>query len=137
MSRSERYVLTVTRTDEGQIDSLDLCVDGVDGGARRVHLAAQRAAWIAAPLQEVLRNAGTPGRRWTSERPIELVPALGAHAELLLRAVKPLRRLDRVHSIADGVAAMSREEANYWYAQTRRRHGLRALRILLDGGTHR
>jgi len=137
VTRSERYTLTVARTRDGQIESLDLAVHDLDGGERRIHLAAQRASWVAAELQDVLRTSGVPGRRWTSERPIDLAPALGAHAELLLRAVKPLRRLDRVHNIADGVAGMSREEANYWHAQTRRRHGLRALRVLLDGGTHR
>jgi hypothetical protein len=32
---------------------------------------------------------------------------------------------------------MSREEATYWHAQTTRRHGLKALRVLLHGGPHR
>jgi hypothetical protein len=29
---------------------------------------------------------------------------------------------------------MSREEASYWHAQTQRRHGLKALRVLLSVG---
>jgi hypothetical protein len=89
---------------------------------------------VAAPLQDVLRSAGLKGRDWTSKKPLTLTPTLGAHAELMLRAVKPLRRIDRITDVADGIAGMSREEAAYWHAQTRRRHGLRALRVLLDGG---
>jgi hypothetical protein len=51
--------------------------------------------------------------------------------------VKPLRRADRVATVAEGVAAMSREEASYWHAKVQRPRGLRALRILLDGGRRR
>lgn len=137
MTRSERYLCTVTRDEDARITAIGIAVDDLDGGHRTVQLTGQGAAHVAGPLQEVLRGAGYRGRHWTAREPLELPAALGAHAELLLRAVKPLRRLDRIDNVAEGVAGMSSEEASYWHAQTHRRHGLRALRILLDGGNRR
>jgi hypothetical protein len=137
VTRSERYLCTVARDEDGRITTVEIAVDDLDGGHRNVHVSGQGAAHVAGPLQEVLRAAGYRGRQWASAAPLELPVALGVHAELLLRAVKPLRRIDRINNIAEGVAGMSREEASYWHAQTQRRHGLRALRILLDGGNRR
>lgn len=137
MTRAEHYSCLIERDEEGRITSVSLDVDELDGGRRHIRVEGQRATHTAAPLQEVLRSAGLRGRHWTSAKPFDLAPGLGAHAELLLRAVKPLRRVDRINGVAEGVAGMSREEANYWHAQTQRRHGLKALRILLDGGTSR
>lgn len=137
MSRAERYQLVVHRDDDGRILDLDLAVTDLEDEERRIRVDGTRAAHIAAPLQEVLRSAGLRGREWTSGKPLALQPTLGAHAELMLRAVKPLRRIDRIVDVAEGIAGMSREEAAYWHAQTRRRHGLKSLRILLDGGVVR
>ena len=137
MSRSEQYELQIHRDADGRIAEIDLAVTDLEGEERRVRVDGTRAAHVAAPLQEVLRSAGLKGRDWTSSKPLELKATLGAHAELMLRAVKPLRRIDRITDVADGIASMSREEASYWHAQTRRRHGLKALRILLDGGVVR
>lgn len=134
MTRSERYTCTISRDADGRIISVEVAVADIDGATRSVRLNGHRAPHVAGSLQEVLRTAGLRGRHWTSPTPIELQPNLGAHAELLLRAVKPLRRIDRIAEIAEGVAAMSREEAGYWHAQVRRRRGLKALRILLDVG---
>jgi hypothetical protein len=137
VTRSERYLCTIARDEDTRITAIGVTVDDLDGGHRSVKVAGQGATHAAGPLQEVLRSAGMRGRHWTSPEPLELPAALGAHAELLLRAIKPLRRLDRIDNVAEGVAGMSREEASYWHAQTQRRHGLRALRILLDGGRNR
>lgn len=137
MTRSERYLCTIARNGDGRITAVEIAVDDLDGRHRVVNVNGHRAAHVAASLQDVLRNAGLRGRQWTSPAPIELPATLGAHVELLLRAVKPLRRVDRVTGVAEGVAGMSREEASYWHAQTQRRHGLKALRVLLDGGNHR
>jgi hypothetical protein len=135
VSRAEHYSCQISRDDDGRITSVEIDVIDLEGGQRAIQVNNYRAAHIAAPLQEILRTAGLRGKQWTSPRPFELAPTLGAHAELLLRAVKPLRRVDRIASIAEGIAGMGREEANYWHAQTQRRHGLKALRVLLDGGT--
>ncbi|KWW97716.1 hypothetical protein TH66_19625 [Carbonactinospora thermoautotrophica] len=137
MTRSERYTCAITRDRDGRITAVEVAVDDLDGGHRVVRLEGERATHVAAFLQEVLRSAGLRGRQWTSPKPFALSPTLGAHAELLLRTVKPLRRIDRIVGVAEGVAGMSREEASYWHAQTRRRHGLKALRVLLDGGYRR
>jgi len=137
MIHSERYLCTISRDDDGRITAIDIAVDDLDGNHRQIRVNGNRAAHVAGPLQEVLRGVGLSGREWTSTRPLELRPNPGAHAELLLRAVKPLQRIDRVTAVAEGVAGMSREEASYWHAQTRRRHGLKALRVLLNVGVPR
>jgi len=135
MSRAEHYTCLVARDDEGRITAVEIDVTDLEGAQRVIRVNGYQAAHVAAPLQEIFRAAAMRGRQWTSPRAFELAPTLGAHAELLLRAVKPLRRIDRVTSIAGGIADMSREEANYWHAQSQRRHGLKALRVLLDGGS--
>jgi hypothetical protein len=54
---------------------------------------------------------------------------------LLFRALAPMRNLDRIRQVADGVEEMSREEAGYWLGMAmHRRHPRRvlaALRLLL------
>lgn len=137
MTRAEHYNCLIERDEEGRILAVTLEVEELDGGQRHIRVNGHRATHAAAPLQEILRSAGLRGRQWSAQKPFELTPTLGAHAELLLRAVKPLRRTDRINDVAAGIAGMSREEANYWHAQTQRRHGLKALRVLLDGGTSR
>jgi hypothetical protein len=137
MTRSEHYACTIARDDDGRITAVQITVDDLDAGHRTIRVNGYRAAHVASPLQEILRAAGLRGRQWTSPEPFDLHPTLGAHAELLLRAVKPLRRVDRIAGIAEGIAGMSREEASYWHAQAQRRHGLKALRILFDGGSRR
>jgi hypothetical protein len=134
VSRSERYTCHIARDDNGRITSVEIAVDDLEDGHRSIRVDGQRAAHAAAPLQIILSSAGLRGRQWTRSDPIDLKPTLGAHAELLIRAVKPLRRTNRIIDVAEGVAGMSREEASYWHAQTSRRHGLKALRVLLDGG---
>jgi hypothetical protein len=135
MSRAEHYTCLVSRDEDGRIISVQIDVTDLEGAQRMIRVNGYQAAHVAAPLQEIFRAAALRGRQWTSSRAFELSPTLGAHAELLLRAVKPLRRIDRVTSVAGGIADMSREEANYWHAQSQRRHGLKALRVLLDGPT--
>lgn len=133
MVRSEDYACSIERAEGGRVTAMTLDANDLEGRHRSVRVNGSRAAFVVAPLQEVLRSAGLSGRRWSSPEPIELTPSLGAHVELLLRAVKPLQRTDRISTIAEGIAQMSREEAAYWHAQVNRRHGLRALRILLGG----
>jgi hypothetical protein len=55
---------------------------------------------------------------------------------LLLLAVKPLHKHQRIEEVAAGVRAMSDEEVYYWYSKCsdRRagRRGQHALRVLLS-----
>jgi hypothetical protein len=134
VTSTERFSCSILRDGDSRIVSLEVAAVDLEDGERIIKVDGVRAAHVAAAVQDILRAANLRGRQWTSGKPIELDPILGAHVELLLRAVKPLRRMDRINAVAEGVAGMSREESSYWHAQTNRRHGLRALRILLDGG---
>ncbi|MEV0431154.1 hypothetical protein [Micromonospora sp. NPDC050495] len=137
MTRTETYRCTVERDDEGRVIALNVYATDLEGGERAVRVNGYRALHVAAGLHEILRDARLRGQDWTSGQPLTVDPQLGAHAELLLRAVKPLQRLDRITTVATGVAAMSREEAAYWHAQVTRRNGLRALRLLLAESSRR
>lgn len=136
MNHAERYEAIITRDPDGRIEAIELVAHNLEDELRRVRVQGVQANQVTASVQEVLRVAYPRRRSWSAPT-FELDPVAGAHVELLLRAIKPLRRLDRICGVAEGVAAMSREEAAYWHAQTTRRHGLRALRILIDSGSSR
>ncbi len=131
--RRERYRCSITRDGDGRIVSLTVEATDLEGGERHATVRGARIPDLVSPLQQVLRERKISGRAWTSREPIELDQVAGAQAELLLRAVQPLRRGDRAQAVAEGIAVMSREEASYWHAKAQRRGGLRALRILLTG----
>jgi hypothetical protein len=133
MARRESYSCSIARNGDGQIDSLTVDAIDLEGGERHITVRGARVPDLVSPLQQVLRERKISGRAWTSREPIELDQVAGAQAELLLRAVQPLRRSDRAQAVAEGIAAMSREEASYWHAKAQRPGGLRALRILLTG----
>ncbi len=133
MALRESYRCAIERNGDGRIVSLTVEATDLDGGERHVTVRGARIPDLVSPLQELLRERKVSGRAWTSPQPIELDQVAGAHAELLLRAVQPLRRGDRAQVVADGIATMSREEASYWHAKAQRPGGLRALRILLTG----
>jgi hypothetical protein len=54
---------------------------------------------------------------------------------LLFRTLAPMRSIDRIRGVADGIDEMSREEAGYWLGMTMHRKNprrvLAALRMLL------
>lgn len=74
--------------------------------------------------------ADKPERRWPLDEDSAL--SLG----LLFRALAPMRSIDRIRAVADGIDAMSREEAGYWLGMAmyreRPRRILAALRMVLD-----
>lgn len=137
MTRNEHYQCVIERDEDGRVAALTVQTTDLEGSERQVRVNGYRAIHLAAGFQEILSSAKLRGRDWTSGEPIVVDPQLGAHVELLLRAVKPLQRVDRITTVAEGVAGMSREEAAYWHAQTSRRNGLRSLRLLLGEGTKR
>ena len=55
---------------------------------------------------------------------------------LLFRALAPMRNLDRIRLVEEGIEAMSREEAGYWLGMSMHRKNprrvLAALRILME-----
>ncbi len=68
-------------------------------------------------------------RSWPIDEELALI--LG----LLFRVLAPMRNIDRIRQVADGVEAMSREEAGYWLGMAVHRkyprRVLAALRVLL------
>ncbi len=133
MARREQYRCAIARNGDGRIVSVTVEAVDLEGGGRHVTVRGTRVSDLVSPLQTLLRERRVSGRAWTSPEPIELDQVAGAQAELLLRAVQPLRRSDRAQIVAEAIAEMSREEASYWHAKTQRPGGLRALRILLTG----
>lgn len=89
-------------------------------------------------LLEALKRSGykatdlNPARR----APFALDEPLGVRLALLLLAVKPLRKHQRIEEVAAGVRSLSDEEAYYWFSKCAdRRDGRRAqhaLRVMLS-----
>jgi len=58
----------------------------------------------------------------------------GVSLALLFQTVQPLSKEERIANIANGVTAMSNEEAHYWFAKVSngsKRNALKAIRVLL------
>lgn len=135
--RRETYRCTVERLDDGQVQTIVIEMVDLEGVPRSVRVSNASATRIAGALHDVLRAAGVSGRAWSAGRPIDLDPVPGGQVALLLQAVKPMRRADRIDQIAERIAEMSREEASYWHAKAHQPGGLRALRVLLTNGATR
>jgi hypothetical protein len=76
------------------------------------------------------KTALSPQRR----KPLQLEQSAGVRLALVLLATAPLTKGSRVTAIEHGVAAMSTEEAYYWYAKCvgiDSGRAIRALRLLL------
>jgi len=137
MNARERYTCTIVRDADGAIEEVAVeCID-LSGEERKTQLNGTKAPLIVGALHGILRAGGVSAREWAGQRPIELTQVPGAHAELLLRAVLPLRRADRLDEVAAGVGEMSREEASYWHAKADRTRGLRVLRLMLSDDARR
>lgn len=136
MSRRDSYRLELRRNDSSTVAEAVLHVRDADGGEHEVRLTGLRLTSVLEPLRHLIAEAGISGRQWSGGRPFELPVRTGEQVELLLAAIRPLRRADRISGVAEGVATMGSEEAAYWHAKASRRGGLRALRILLIEGGH-
>jgi len=70
-----------------------------------------------------------------NEKPFYLDEPSGLRLALILLAVKPLARHDRIEAIGQGIRAMSDEEAYYWFSKctagTGATRAQKALRLLL------
>lgn len=58
----------------------------------------------------------------------------GVNLAILFQAVQPLKKEEKIVNIAEGVMAMSNEEAHYWFAKIgngKKRVALKAMRVLL------
>lgn len=89
-------------------------------------------------LLEAIKRSGYKATDLNANRraPFALDEPVGVRLALLLLAVKPLRKHQRIEEVAAGVRAMSDEEAYYWYSKCAdRRDGRRsqhALRVMLS-----
>jgi hypothetical protein len=90
-----------------------------------------------AGLVEILRREGYPPSvvvRPQTE-PIRLSEDAGIHLSLLFRLTRPLKRVDRIHGILQGLQQMTPDERQYFYARVqypqKGRYMERALRIWL------
>ncbi len=81
--------------------------------------------------EKIVLGSLKPGKmkRWPLDEEVALT--LG----LLFRALAPMKNLDRIRQVAEGVEKMSREEAGYWLGMVLHREYprrvLASLRILL------
>jgi hypothetical protein len=131
LGRRERFELKLERDSERRIDAMQITSTDLADRQRVIRLNGFRVSRAVGPIHDLVRERGISSRAWSDGALIELDQATGAQVELLIRSVKPLRRLDRVDRVIDGIASMSREEASYWHVQMTNRAGLRALRLLL------
>ncbi len=69
------------------------------------------------------------------EQSAKLDEDIALNLALLFRALAPMRSIDRIRMVAEGIDNMSREEAGYWLGmavhRSRPRRVLAALRVLL------
>jgi hypothetical protein len=132
--RRQRWRYQFERDGEGRIVAVEIERLGAGENGRLVRVDGHQVVPIVQPVVGVLQRSGVSGRQLADGRAFELWDPPGTQIELLLDAVRPVRRHDRLVGIAEGVAAMSTEEATYWHARAQRPGGLPALRTLLVGG---
>lgn len=89
-------------------------------------------------LESTLREAGENAEVVCTGAPasLSLREAAGVRLSIAFRAMKPVRRRDRLRAIADGISQMSLGECYYWHAKARSPtspNGAEALRTLLAG----
>ena len=68
------------------------------------------------------------------QAPYVLDEQSGVSLALLFQTVQPLSKEERIANIANGVTAMSNEEAHYWFAKVsngNKGNALKAIRVLL------
>lgn len=132
----ERFSCLIERDPDGRVLAVTLDAHGANT-ERSTRVNTTKATRIAGAVHDILRTAGVSARAWSEAKSIDLDYLTGAQVELLLVAVRPLRRADRIDHVGAGVAAMSPEEASYWHAKLSRPGGLPALRVLLGSGAQR
>ncbi len=137
MSRDESFSCLIERDPDGRIERVSLSVTHPYGDLDEITVNGGKADLIASTLHDIIRASGVTGRQWSTPKPLELDQGAGSQVWLLLTAVKPLRRTDRIDEVGAGVAGMSREEAAYWFSKAHQPRGLRAVRLLLSDDASR
>jgi hypothetical protein len=129
------------QVERANTDTYGLRLEETNGTPEHTAVAARlgpdRLPPFLGALSAALRESGHPltivGP--TRSKPIPLGEAAAVRFALAINAAAPLARPLRRLAVLEGVAAMSDEEAYYWYAKTTRTdrgpRALRALRVLL------
>jgi hypothetical protein len=104
---------------------------------RVVELGGAALRAVAGEVIEALRQSGYKPTDLSATRrePFALSEENGVRLGLLFLAVRPLAKVERMDVIAQGIRAMTSEEAYYWYAKCTggpaAERAQRALRVLL------
>lgn len=99
-------------------------------------LRGKRFNEVSYLIQSTLREAGIEAERVCTGAPESLLfpEAAGVRLSIAFRAMKHVRRRDRLRAIVDGISQMSLGECYYWHAKARSPtspNGVKALRTLL------
>jgi hypothetical protein len=119
------------------LDNDDLRHDWADWCAIKIAtLRGKRFNEVSYLIQSTLREAGLEPETVCTGAPasLSLPEAAGVRLSIAFRAMKHIRRRDRLRAIADGVSQMSLGECYYWHAKARSPtspNGIKALRTLL------
>ena len=127
-----RFVLHLQPSAAG--DDWGFAVDETTGGRTSpvTRVPAKRAGRYRRSVLAAVTADGYPPTSVGPRRcrPFNLTAEPGVRLVLTVSALDPVSRPDRRIAIADGIAAMSAEEALYWYSRSAGPAGQRALRAL-------
>ena len=132
--------LDVPQTGDWQLEILQMPSPSTPRLTAPEHLATLKGTALRLLEHRILKRLGRvkiqlgtlrPGKQKTWPLDEEIALELG----LLFRVLAPMRNLDRIREVADGVEGMSREELGYWLGMALHRpfprRVLAALRLLL------
>ena len=121
-----------SRSAPGAMWGIELGGDPLRAVADHLLNALRANGYKGTDLARSAGAMGTPG-----EKPFYLDELSGLRLALILLAVKPLARHERIEAIGQGVQAMGDEEAYYWFSKCSAGpdapRAQRALRVLLAG----
>lgn len=105
-------------------------------GIKIATLRGKRFSEVSYLLESTLREAGLEPEAVCTGAPssVPLPEAAGVRLSIAFRAMKNMRRRDRLRAIADGISQMTLGECYYWHAKARSPtspNGVKALRTLL------
>ena len=133
------FELQVTAAGDAGHFGVELAEVGASNGqpALRIKLAERATARIITSVLAALRESKLKPARLSParKRPLKLSEPAGVRLALVILGTAPLSQRVRIAEVQEGVAAMSTEEAYYWYAKCTGREGSRsrrALRLLLS-----
>lgn len=137
--RALTFELQVTAARHAEQFGVELAEVGASDGRPDllVRLGQKATARIITSVLAALRESKLKPAQLSAGRtePLRLSEPAGVRLALVILGCAPISRRGRVAEIEEGVAAMSTEEAYYWYAKCTGREGSRsrrALRLLLS-----